>query len=192
VDAEPEPSFQAAPLDFRLIFETECDFVWSVLRRLGLPERDLEDAVQDTFLVVHRHLRDYDPRRPLRPWLFGIGYRVAIAYRRRASNKREKLDEFEVVDEITKPADEALAAQEDRDLVRRALDSLDLDRRALVVMFEYEGYSMPEIAANLGIPLNTAYSRLRLAREQFVASVRRLQAKAPPSMLRAVARGGVR
>lgn len=178
--------------DFRLVFETECTFVWNTLRRLGIPDRDADDAAQDVFVVVHRHLGDYDPSRPLRPWLFGICYRVALAHRRRARTTREKLDEVSDVPDSTRGADEQLEQAQAKDLVRRALDTLDLDRRALIVMHEYEGYPVPQIAETLGVPLNTAYSRLRLAREQFVAAVRRLQAQASPQQLKNLAQRGSR
>lgn len=181
---------EARTPDFRLVFETECAFVWNTLRRLGIPDRDADDAAQDVFVVVHRHLADYDPSRPLRPWLFGICYRVAIAHRRRARTTREKLDEVSDVPDSTRGADEQLAKEQDKDLVRRALDALDIDRRAIIVMHEYEGYAVPQIAETLGIPLNTAYSRLRLAREQFVAAVRRLQAQTPAQKLKSLAKGG--
>lgn len=181
-----------ASADFRLIFETECGYVWNTLRRLGIPDRDAEDAAQDVFVVVHRHLGEYDPNRPLRPWIFGICYRVALAHRRRARVQRERIDDTaEAVDE-RKPADEQLEDKQAQDLVRRALDTLDLDRRALIVMHEYESYPVPQIAETLGIPLNTAYSRLRLAREQFIAAVRRIQAATPQPKLQALARGGAR
>lgn len=183
------PSEGLAAPDFRLVFETECSFVWRVLRRLGLPEREVEDAAQDVFIVVHRHLREYDPSRPLRPWLFGICYRVAVAHRRRARTRNESIDDQVDAIDDSRPADEQVAAMQAQALVRRALDTLDLDRRAIFVMVEYEGYSMPEIAETLGVPLNTAYSRLRLAREQFVAAVRRLQAQTPKEQLRTAARG---
>jgi RNA polymerase sigma-70 factor (ECF subfamily) len=68
--------------------------------------------------------------------------------------------------------EEAMAAQQDRALVARALGALDLDRRAVFVMHELEGQAVPEIARALAIPLNTAYSRLRLARRDFVDAVR--------------------
>ena len=178
--------------DFRLVFETECTFVWNTLRRLGIPDRDADDAAQDVFVVVHRHLGDYDPARPLRPWLFGICYRIAVALRRRARTTREKLDEVSEVPDQTHGADEQLEQAQAKDLVRRALDTLDLDRRALIVMHEYEGYPVPQIAETLGVPLNTAYSRLRLAREQFVAAVRRLQAQSSPQQLKNLAKGGPR
>jgi RNA polymerase sigma-70 factor (ECF subfamily) len=60
-------------------------------------------------------------------------------------------------------------------LVMRALDTLDLQRRAVFVMSELGGHTMPEIAETLSVPLNTAYSRLRLARQDFESAVRRLQ-----------------
>lgn len=191
----PDGDPDAGP-DFRSIFETECAFVWNTLRRLGVPERDVEDAAQEAFIVVHRHLRSYDPTRPLRPWLFGICYRVAIAHLRRARTRKERIgsvdgEPLDPVDHAQR-ADERLEANEDRALVQRALDALDLDRRALIVMVEWEGYTMPQVAETLGIPLNTAYSRLRLAREQFVSAVRRIQAKTAPRALQALARGGAR
>jgi RNA polymerase sigma-70 factor (ECF subfamily) len=178
--------------DFRLIFETECSYVWNTLKRLGIPDRDAEDAAQDVFIVVHRHLREYDPTRPLRPWLFGICYRVAIAHRRRARNQRERIDDVHDVADESRRADDQLEDKQAQDLVRRALDALDLDRRAMIVMHEYDGAAIPQIAETLGIPLNTAYSRLRLAREQFVAAVRRLQASTPQAKLRSLAKGGGR
>ena len=61
------------------IYAAEVRWLWRVLWRLGVPERDLEDVAHDVFVVVHRKLPDYDPTRPLRPWLFGICFRVAFA-----------------------------------------------------------------------------------------------------------------
>ncbi|MBI2389451.1 MAG: sigma-70 family RNA polymerase sigma factor [Deltaproteobacteria bacterium] len=190
-NAADAPGRPSSP-EFRLIFERECSFVWNTLRRLGIPDRDADDAAQDVFVVVHRHLHEFDPTRPLRPWLFGICYRVAVAHRRRARTTRERLDEVRDVPDSSRGADVQLEQAQERDLVRRALDTLDLDRRALIVMHEYEGYPVPQIAETLGVPLNTAYSRLRLAREQFVAAVRRLQAATPPQKLKALAKGGAR
>jgi RNA polymerase sigma-70 factor (ECF subfamily) len=70
-----------------------------------------------------------------------------------------------------------VAAQQQRQLLARALAALDLDKRAVLVMHDVDGHPMPEIAEALSIPLNTAYSRLRLAREQFAIAVRRMQGK---------------
>ena len=60
------------------VYGAELPFVWRTLWRLGVPDRDLEDVAHDVFVVVHRKLVDYDPTRPLKPWLFGICFRVAL------------------------------------------------------------------------------------------------------------------
>jgi RNA polymerase sigma-70 factor (ECF subfamily) len=79
------------------------------------------------------------------------------------------------------PADEQLAAQQARELVIQALDAVELDRRAILVMHDIDGHTMPEIASTLSLPLNTAYSRLRLARADFKAAVeRRRRARGEP------------
>jgi RNA polymerase sigma-70 factor (ECF subfamily) len=62
-------------------------------------------------------------------------------------------------------------------MLRMGLDALDLDRRAVLVAHDFDGTTGPEIAEALGIPLKTMYYRLRTGREQFVAAVRRIQAR---------------
>jgi len=83
-------------------------YVWKTLRRLGVPPQDLEDLVHDLFVVVHRHLGDYDPTRPVRPWLFGIAVRIVADFRRSARNVRE------VAARETIPPSEPMAKNGDR------------------------------------------------------------------------------
>lgn len=164
--------------DFTHIFQTECSYVWNTLRRLGVHERDLEDVAHDVFVAVHRRLDTFDPTRPLKPWLFGIAFRVASDYRRLARHRRELMDDtFEAVDQ-TPAVDERIATEQARRLVLEALEALDLDKRAVFVMLELDGHAMPAIAVALGIPVNTAYSRLRLGRETFAAAVKRIKLRA--------------
>ena len=151
--------------------------MWNTLKRLGVPPRDLEDLVHDVFLTVYRRLDDYDRSRPLRPWLFGIAVRVATRYHDLARNKREVFDTARERIDDTPPVDDKLIARESQQLFEQALDVLDLDRRAVFVLHDVEGCSMPEVAAALSVPLNTAYSRLRLAREQIKIAVLRLRAR---------------
>lgn len=173
---DPAPAPPPAGLDFRTIFETEFEYVWHSLRRLGVRERDVDDVTHDTFIVVYRTLDQYDPGRPLRPWLFGIAARHAANYRRRAHHRGDVMEPAAEVADQSRGADEALASRQAVDLVQAALDALDDDRRNVFVLHELDGTSVPDIAAALSIPLNTAYSRLRLAREHFSAAVRRLRA----------------
>ena len=164
------------PPDFPSIYRSEFPYVWKTLRRLGAPAQDLEDLAHDLFVVVHRHLNDFDPDRPLRPWLFGIAVRVVSDFRRSPRSAREILGETaEPVDGAPSPH-ERLEGTEARAVLMKALDGLDLDRRAVFVMHELDEIPVPEIASTLGIPLNTAYSRLRLARADVAAAIQRFRA----------------
>ncbi len=166
----------SSTLDFPSMYRSEFPYVWKTLRRLGVPPQDLEDLAHDLFVVVHRHRQDYDPARPLRPWLFGIAVRMVADFRRSARNVREVLaDSLEPVDAGPTPH-ERLEGKEARAMLLKALDGLDLDRRAVFVMHELDETPMPEIARALDIPLNTAYSRLRLARADVAAMIERSQA----------------
>jgi RNA polymerase sigma-70 factor (ECF subfamily) len=158
------------------MYRSEFSYVWKTLRRLGAPPQDIEDLVHDLFVVVHRHLADYDAARPVRPWLFGIAVRVVADFRRSPRSAREVLGETaEPVDGAPTPH-EHMEATEARALLMKALDGLDLDRRAVFVMHELDDIPMPEIAGTLAIPLNTAYSRLRLARADVAAAIQRVRA----------------
>jgi RNA polymerase sigma-70 factor, ECF subfamily len=159
---------------FRDIYEQEFAYVWRTLRRLGVATGELEDAVHDVFVVVHRRFDDFDAARPSRPWLFGIAYRVASDRRRRATGVEIPARDDEVLAVADGgPSPEAhLAAAQARRRVHRALAELPIDQRAVIVMHDLEGHSAPEVAEALGVPLNTVYSRLRLARVKFVAAVR--------------------
>jgi RNA polymerase sigma-70 factor (ECF subfamily) len=170
----PERS-AAAQSRFKSMFLAESSYVFCSLRRLGVPERDLEDLTHDVFMTVYRRLDDYDSSRPLRPWLFGIAFRTAWRYRDLARHRREVAGDAQHFADEAPAADEQLATQQARRLLMQALDSIDLDQRAVFVMHEIEGHSMPEVATALEIPLNTAYSRLRLARERMRAALTRLR-----------------
>lgn len=169
---EPPP---AEIPDLRAIFEEHVDHVGNSLRRLGVRDADVPDQVQEVFVVLHHILPDYDPARPMWPWIFGILYRTAAAYRRKAF--REVLDDGALTAERADSAenlDEAIRRGEDRALVQKALQYVELHRRAVFVMAEFDDVAVPEIALALGIGVNTAYSRLRLARKDFHEAASRL------------------
>ena len=154
--------------DFDAVYDREYAYVWKTLGRLGVAAADLDDAVHDVFVVVYRRWGEIDPDRPIRPWLFGVARKVAASHRRK--------DREPPVDAPDVPApDDASAA--DRDLLWRALAQLDEDRRVVIVLHDLEGRTGADIAAGLGIPVNTVHSRLRLARADLVAAVERLGRK---------------
>lgn len=172
VVADPSP-------DFRSIYESEVNYVWVSLSRLGVPERDLEDLTHDVFAKLFQNYQVYDPSRPLRPWLFGIAARIAWDYRELARNRLETpRPPVERPDPRSGPEEET-AAREDRATVLRALEELTMDRRILLVMHDLNGHSMPEIAKVLLHPMNTLYSRLRLARADFLAALLKLGRRKP-------------
>ena len=164
--------------DFRSVFDREFHYVWTSLRRLGVPSRDLEDVAHDVFVEVFRNLARYDPSRPLRPWLFAFAFRFASDYRRLARHRVEVQDN-DAGTSADPPADDALAARELRATIAQALESIDFVRRGVFILHELDGQPMAEIAETLGIPPNTAYSRLRVAREEFTAAFRKLQGGKP-------------
>ena len=166
--------------DFDRLYAENLDYVWSSLRRLGVVAPHLEDTAHDVFVAAWRKLADYDPARPIKPWLFGIAFRVASDFRERASVRREVAHEPEQLERRDErpDAEAQLHAAERRALVRRALDAIPLERRAVFIMHELDGAPIPEVAGALEVPLNTAYTRLRLARRDFALEVQRLHGAA--------------
>lgn len=171
--------------DFAALYRAHFGYVITALRRLGARDADLADLAHDVFVVVHRKLAAFDHARPLKPWLFGIAYRTVLDRKRRHMSFRESLhDDAGEHDAAPDPAPDALlAARQAHELVRRALGALPDEQRVVFVMHELEGMTMPEIALSIDAPLNTLYSRLRLAREAFTTTVRALAS--PPRAARA-------
>jgi RNA polymerase sigma-70 factor (ECF subfamily) len=163
-------SSRPAP-DLGAVFDEQFDYIWTTLRRLGVRDPDREDLVQEVFLKVHARLGDYDASRPMRPWLFGFAYRVAVDYHRLARHRVEVLGRLGDPPAANVPADEAIAAFEEREFLLSALQAIDLDRRAVLVMHDIDEVPSHEIARLLDIPLNTVYSRLRVARRQLANAV---------------------
>lgn len=159
------------------VYAAHAAFVWRVLRALGVPEAQIEDAVQDVFVVVHRRLAEWQGRAAITTWLFAIARRVAGAHRRRASRREARPVEplsDELVDDGAGRGDPfaELSRAQAAATVMAILEQLDDDKRAVFALVELEQLSVPEVARMLDLNLNTAYSRLRLARQAFEAAVK--------------------
>jgi RNA polymerase sigma-70 factor (ECF subfamily) len=152
----------------------QTSWIHRQLRRLGVHSRDLEDVTQEVMLAVFRRWDEFDPDRPIRPWLFAFAFREASTYRNRAAHRNEVPGSHDAPDDRDDGADVQLERQQARALVIEAMSSIDLDRRAVFILVDVEETPVPEVARSLGLGLNTAYSRLRLAREEFAAAVKRL------------------
>lgn len=173
-------------MDFRKVYEQHYDFVWRSLRRLGVRDADVPDALQETFLVVLRRLDEFEGRARLTTWLFRICMRVARDRQRLAHNRRELLDERVVDGCLDEESDvgQQVERREDVEMLELALDRMDLDQRAVFTLFELEEMSGEEIAETLQIPLGTVYSRLRLGREAFRKVFHRVRAQSEGATVR--------
>ncbi|HEV3192068.1 MAG TPA: sigma-70 family RNA polymerase sigma factor [Polyangiaceae bacterium] len=167
---------------FAPIYESYFSFVWRSARRLGVHESQVDDVVQEIFVVVHRQLVEFEGRSSIKTWLFGITLNVVRAYRRtlrtrppHAPTAASRIDPESLTDATGGPHEAALKAEAAR-LVDRILDGLDDDKRAVFILSELEQLGAPEIASALEIPVNTVYSRLRLARQEFAAAAARHRA----------------
>jgi RNA polymerase sigma-70 factor (ECF subfamily) len=135
-----------------------------------------DDVAQETFVVAARKV-DAIRAATERQYLFAIAVRVAMDARRARSRRRE-LPEAAAprpVDPYPCP-DELLDRKRARQLLEDVLASMPLELRAAFTLFELEDMSLPEVAEILGVPLGTATSRLRRARELFRSRVRRMTA----------------
>jgi len=173
---------RAQALDVRRVYDAHAPFVWASLQRMGVAAADLEDVLQDVFLVVHKRLHTFDGSSKLTTWLFGVALNVAAAHRRRAFRRRE-----DVVAEPPEPPptpggreanpEHDLVLRESRRRVEALLDELDVTKRAVFVMFEIDELPCEEIADMLGVPVGTVYSRLHAARRAFQQALARMQAR---------------
>jgi RNA polymerase sigma-70 factor, ECF subfamily len=150
-------------------FQRELDYVIRTLRRLGVPANDVEDLTHEVFMVLFQSWDKYDSTRPLRPYLFGIAFRIVGNYLRK--RKREVL--FAVVEAgaVGPFPDQALEVHQMRALVLSALKRVPLPRRAVLIMHDIDSLPMAEIAESLSIYRFTGYSRLRKARQEFAQAV---------------------
>jgi RNA polymerase sigma-70 factor (ECF subfamily) len=155
--------------------------VWRSLRRWGVPVASVDDAAQHVFLVFADRLHDVVPGRE-RAFLLSTAVRVAANARRRSERSREvPSDDLDA--EMAAAArhdtlqgatpEQLLDWKERRGALDRALGELPFEQRTVFVLFELEGFSLPEIAEALGVPLGTATSRLRRARHAFEQGVER-------------------
>lgn len=159
---------QATPTRFEAVYRRELPFVWAAARRLGVHPAALDDAVQDVFVTAYRRWDDLDYEVSPRAWLYGVTRRIASRYRRTdARTARRK----SAVGATSRRKDEPHARLEGEHDVDAVLAALPRERREVFVMSELLDMSGPEIAAELGIPVNTVYSRLRLARKQLARTV---------------------
>jgi RNA polymerase sigma-70 factor (ECF subfamily) len=181
-----EPEQRSTPGDypvpsFARVYNEYFGFVWSCVRRLGVGADELDDVVQDVFIVIHARLSTLQQPESIRSWIYGITRRTASTYHRA---KRAKMANSSALDAQTDlqypqpPSPHELAEQSDQvRLLWELLAKLDPAKREVFVLADLDDMTVPEIASALAIPLNTAYSRLRIARQELEEALARHNAR---------------
>ncbi len=163
----PLPADAADRARFQRMVGDHFDFIWRSLRRLGAREGDVDDLTQKVFLTASAKLAQIRPGAE-RSFLFAVALREA-GHARRSYRRRGEVGEEAIADKSTgslRP-DELAGRAEARAFIATVLDAMDDDLRVVFVLFELEEMSANEIAELLSIPVGTAKSRLRRAREDF-------------------------
>lgn len=170
---------EEGPIRLRRMFDEHGAFVCRSLRILGVPEGDLDDALQEVFLVVFQRMRDYEERGRVRAWLYSICTRIVWTRRRVARRRREELG-LEIPEPAVAPTQhERVVDREALALGHQLLQGLPVEQRDVFWLYEVEELPMSEIARALNCPLQTAYSRLHKARERILVAVQMAAAKDP-------------
>lgn len=164
-NSAPSPGASEIPR-LEQVYRDHADYVWRLLRSLGVPDTHQEDAFHEVFLVVHRRIAQFDSRASLQTWLFGITRNVVLHHRRSHARHLRRLTVAPPPSASPEP-DDVVAQHEAQALVDRFLATLGDDHRITFILADIEGLRMPEIAEQLGVNLNTLYSRLYSARKQF-------------------------
>ncbi|MFV8751563.1 sigma-70 family RNA polymerase sigma factor [Nannocystaceae bacterium ST9] len=169
---ERTPAKRALPRRFTTLYRTHYDFVWRCAQRLGVAPSDVDDVVQETFLIALRRLDEFTDEGAAQPstWLFAILRNVLRNHARgqhRRSRKQQAYGELRSEAWVdAREAERTLGIG----LLDRFLASLDPERRSVFVLAELEGHDSREVGEALGINPNTARTRLRAARKAFAAT----------------------
>lgn len=142
-----------------LFREKSFEDVRQWLGRLQVPDRDLEDVVQEVFLNVWESFHTYDPTRA-RPerWLNRITVHVAAHYLERAYHKREKVTTRVFISTSSEDsADELLWRLRLCHNMKYFLRSIEAELRLVLLAHDLEGVPMEELAERTGVPLSTLY-----------------------------------
>lgn len=139
------PKVHSDDARLRRVLAEHFDVTWRLLRRLGVPEREIDDAIQEVILVLSRKLECVEPERE-RSFVLGTAYRVASTLRRTLRRRREVDPEpiAALTDEAGTP-ESLLEQRRARALLDSALDALSPDSRAVFVFYDpaTTGHAIP-------------------------------------------------
>jgi RNA polymerase sigma-70 factor, ECF subfamily len=173
--SQDDSSLSPASLeDLGELYRTYAHFVARFVTSIGAPRADIEDLVQEVFLVAHRRGGFREQGAKPTTWLAAIAWRIVGTHRRGMRRREEVVNTTEASEEhretVADGAPDAYARQaasETLSDVQRALATLEPEHAAIFVLFEIEEQSCPDIAETFGLPLGTVHSRLHYARKAF-------------------------
>jgi RNA polymerase sigma-70 factor (ECF subfamily) len=161
-----ESDAHAAPIGAEALYRAHASFVASFLRHMGTSESDLDDALQDVFVIAHRK-GGYQPGPAVpRTWLASLAFRVVLARRRARARRPESAAVIEALSDDARSPAEVVEARRSLRRVQAVLDQLSDEHRAVFVLYDIEGESCESIAATWNVPVGTVYSRLHHARKR--------------------------
>lgn len=151
------------PLDLATLYQAHARQVWRTVARLGVPFENVEDVVQEVFLVAHGRSNFGGDSQPL-TYLLGIALKLAANARRAQRRKGLLVPVPETLADRGRSAEEELDRRRRLHALDRTLSVLPDEQREVLVLCDLERLTAPEVSEVLGVKLNTVYSRLRLAR----------------------------
>ena len=165
----------APAIDIDAIYLEHAPFITRVLVRLIGETAQVDDLVQETFLVAYRRRDTFDGRSVVRTWLYGIAARLAMRHRRGKGRFLRAIGLYadEPHDRVAPGPDLDLERARAAALVRDALDEIPFKQREVFVLYELEELEGTVIAEMLGIPVNTVWTRLHHGRKRFEDVVRK-------------------
>ena len=162
--------------DLAQTYREQYGFVWRSLRRLGVCDVSVDDAVHDVFVVAARRLHEFEGRAAITSWLFAVAVRVSKHQRRAVARHRRRKDALAAeVDAVPGAHGGGFARQDAARTLHAMLERLDDDLRHVYILMELEQMTGPEVAALLSLKVPTVHSRLRSARAQLRRHAEALQ-----------------
>ncbi|WP_434420124.1 RNA polymerase sigma factor [Nannocystis pusilla] len=151
---------------FAAIYSEHAAHVWRLARHFGVPPEQLHDVAQEVWVSVFRQLESLDLSRPLKPWLTAVVWNHVRHLRRGYARHMRKAQALTDAEAVRGGGEEPMSRSEAVWTLEMLLSELPADQREVLLLCDGEGLSAPEVSEALGAPLNTVYSRLRLARRR--------------------------
>jgi len=161
--------------NFAEVYSSTFSAVWRFAASHGIHGSDLEDVVQEVFVVVHQKLGAFEGRSSVRTWTIGIALNVIRAFRRRRATRKlgEQIDDFPEPAVPTGGPPDLVEARQEAEFLFAFLEELTEAQREVFVVCEIEGLSVVDAADLLEVNENTLRTRLRSARLALNEAVRK-------------------